>query len=54
MLEQDRVLLEDMQVDAVDHEILYQHDMGLVRLRRYFKQKAEKQLAALEGGPKAA
>lgn len=54
VLEQDRVLLEDMQPDAVKHEILYQHDMGLVRLRRYFKQKAEKQLAALQADSKAA
>ncbi|GAB6853274.1 aromatic ring-hydroxylating oxygenase subunit alpha [Asaia astilbis] len=44
VLEQDRVLIEDYQPGANLREILYQHDMGLVRLRRYFKQKAEKQL----------
>lgn len=54
VLEQDRVLLEDMEADANKHEILYQHDMGLVRLRRYFKQKAEKQLAALKDHSAAA
>jgi phenylpropionate dioxygenase-like ring-hydroxylating dioxygenase large terminal subunit len=48
VLEQDRVMLEDMDPDANKREILYQHDMGLVRLRRYFRQKAVAQLEALE------
>ena len=46
VLEQDRVLLEDMDPEANKREILYQHDMGLVRLRRYFRQKAKAQLEA--------
>ena len=48
VLEQDRVVLEQMEPDARDREILYQHDMGLVRLRRYLKNKARAQLEALE------
>lgn len=46
VLEQDRVLMEDFEPGANQREILYQHDMGLVRLRRYFKQKATEQLEA--------
>jgi phenylpropionate dioxygenase-like ring-hydroxylating dioxygenase large terminal subunit len=34
VLEQDRVLLEVLPPDANQHEHLYQHDMGVVRLRR--------------------
>ena len=48
VLEQDRVVLEVMEPDARDREILYQHDMGLVRLRRYLRNKARAQLEALE------
>ena len=40
VLEQDRVLLESMEADANEHENLYQHDVGLVRLRRLLKQAA--------------
>ncbi|AQS85683.1 MAG: aromatic ring-hydroxylating dioxygenase subunit alpha [Acetobacter aceti] len=47
VLEQDRVLIEDYEPGANQREILYQHDAGLVRLRRYLKQKAEKQLETL-------
>ncbi len=48
VLEQDRVMLEQFEPDANKREILYQHDMGLVRLRRYFRNKAEAQLQAME------
>ena len=34
VLEQDRVMLEDMPDDARYHENLYQHDIGVSRLRR--------------------
>lgn len=46
VLEQDRVMLEDMEPDANQHEHLYQHDIGLVRLRRQLKQLAQQQLEA--------
>lgn len=48
MLEQDRVLLEFMEADANQRENLYQHDLGVVRLRRYLKAKAKEQLALIE------
>ena len=50
VLEQDRVVLEVMEPDAREREILYQHDMGLVRVRRYLKNKANAQLEALAEG----
>ena len=46
VLEQDRLLLEDMAPDANQHEHLYQHDMGVVRLRRQLKKLAAAQLEA--------
>jgi uncharacterized SAM-dependent methyltransferase len=46
VLEQDRALLEQFDPDAWKHEFLYQHDMGVVRLRRYLRNKAEAQLKA--------
>lgn len=47
VLEQDRVMLEQCEPDARDREILYQHDMGLVRLRRRLKGLAQAQIDAL-------
>jgi phenylpropionate dioxygenase-like ring-hydroxylating dioxygenase large terminal subunit len=52
VLEQDRVMMESMEPDAKLKEQLYQHDIGVVRLRRHLKQLAEEQLAAAK--PKAA
>lgn len=46
VLEQDRVAVENMEPDANQHEHLYAHDMGVVRLRRVMRQLAEKQLQA--------
>lgn len=46
VLEQDRVLIENMEPDANQHEQLYQHDLGIVRLRRHLKGLAQAQLAA--------
>jgi phenylpropionate dioxygenase-like ring-hydroxylating dioxygenase large terminal subunit len=46
VLEQDRVVLEQMEPDANQHEMLYQHDMGIVRLRRHMKGLANAQLKA--------
>lgn len=48
VLEQDRVMLEQFEPDAFLRENLYQHDMGVARLRRVFRVKAETQLKALE------
>ncbi len=47
VLEQDRVILELMPADAREKEFLYQHDVGLSRLRRIMKKEAEKQVAQL-------
>ena len=44
VLEQDRVMLEDMELDANQHENLYQHDLGLVRLRRLLRSTAQEQV----------
>jgi phenylpropionate dioxygenase-like ring-hydroxylating dioxygenase large terminal subunit len=46
VLEQDRVMLEQMEPDANQREHLYQHDIGLVRLRRLLKQLASEQVEA--------
>jgi hypothetical protein len=48
VLEQDRVMLAQFEPDANQRENLYQHDMGVARLRRVFRVKAEVQLKALE------
>lgn len=47
VLEQDRLVLEVMDPNARDHELLYDHDMGLARVRRDMKKKAEAQLTEL-------
>ncbi|MDP3519191.1 MAG: aromatic ring-hydroxylating dioxygenase subunit alpha [Hydrogenophaga sp.] len=44
VLEQDRVAMENMEPDANQHEHLYAHDMGIVRLRRHMKKLAQAQL----------
>ena len=44
VLEQDRVVLEQMPFDAKDFENLYQHDLGIVRLRRHLRNLAQEQL----------
>jgi phenylpropionate dioxygenase-like ring-hydroxylating dioxygenase large terminal subunit len=44
VLEQDREMLGAMHPDARDHELLYQHDAGVVRLRRYLSQEARRQI----------
>jgi phenylpropionate dioxygenase-like ring-hydroxylating dioxygenase large terminal subunit len=48
VLEQDRVVLENMAPGARSREFLYQHDTGLARLRRVLQKKAEAQLEALQ------
>jgi phenylpropionate dioxygenase-like ring-hydroxylating dioxygenase large terminal subunit len=49
VLEQDRVMLEAMPRDADQAENLYQHDLGVVRIRRMYRTEAEKQAAGLQG-----
>lgn len=44
VLEQDRIMMEQMEADANERENLYQHDIGLVRLRRHLRRLAEEQL----------
>jgi phenylpropionate dioxygenase-like ring-hydroxylating dioxygenase large terminal subunit len=50
VLEQDRAMLEAMAVDADEAENLYQHDLGVVRLRRFYRNLAEQQAAELTAG----
>lgn len=40
VLEQDRAVLENMAPDPRDREFLYQHDVGLARVRRLLETKA--------------
>jgi phenylpropionate dioxygenase-like ring-hydroxylating dioxygenase large terminal subunit len=44
VLEQDRRMLANYEPEARERELLYSHDMGLMRLRRILKQKAITQL----------
>lgn len=44
VLEQDRMAVEAMEPDANQREFLYQHDMGVVRIRRRWKELASRQL----------
>ena len=46
VLEQDRVMMEQMEPNANQREHLYQHDMGLVRLRRHLRRLADAQIEA--------
>lgn len=48
VLEQDRIVLENMAPNAKDHEFLYQHDVGIARLRRQFKKTAQAQFKQLQ------
>jgi phenylpropionate dioxygenase-like ring-hydroxylating dioxygenase large terminal subunit len=47
VLEQDRAIMEGLEPDADEREILYNHDAGVVRLRRRMMNEARAQLAAL-------
>jgi phenylpropionate dioxygenase-like ring-hydroxylating dioxygenase large terminal subunit len=46
VLEQDRVMLESMELDANQRERLYEHDLGLSRLRTQMQRLALKELQA--------
>ena len=47
-------MMEDMEPDANQREMLYQHDMGIVRLRRHLRQLAQRQIEMLGAGAGAA
>ena len=53
VLEQDRELMDGCGLGLEKHEMLYQHDAGLIRLRRYLAQQARAQLTELRGAGKA-
>ena len=46
VLEQDREMLVNMPPDARKREMLYQHDVGVARIRQALVNKAKAQLAA--------
>lgn len=46
VLEQDRVVLESMAPDARSREALYQHDIGITRVRRILQRRAEAEVQA--------
>ena len=48
VLEQDRVMLENMEPNANQREHLYEHDVGVSRLRRHMQSLAQKQLTATQ------
>ena len=52
VLEQDQFVLESMPDDARNREFLYEHDVGLVRVRRMLEKRALEQAQAL-AAPKA-
>ena len=43
MLEQDQFVLEYMPDDARQREFLYEHDVGLARVRRMLEKRAAEQ-----------
>ncbi len=49
VLEQDHELLENMAPGARSREFLYQHDVGMARVRRMLEMQARAQARALEG-----
>ena len=53
MLEQDREMMNGCGLGLEKFEMLYQHDAGLIRLRRYLAQQARAQLTELRGAGKA-
>ena len=54
VLEQDRMILEDMAPDPRSQEFLYQHDTGLARIRRLLETRAREQVQAAQQGRQAA
>lgn len=52
VLEQDREMLAGCRPGLEKYEMLYQHDAGVIRLRRYLAQVARRQLAELAASPR--
>ena len=52
VLEQDQEILENMAPDARSREFLYQHDVGMARVRRMLEMKAREQARALNAAQK--
>jgi phenylpropionate dioxygenase-like ring-hydroxylating dioxygenase large terminal subunit len=52
VLEQDHELLENMAPEARSREFLYQHDVGMVRIRRMLETQAREQAQALDAAQK--
>lgn len=46
VLEQDRLILENMASDARSREFLYQHDQGMARVRKHLEKRARDQVRA--------
>jgi hypothetical protein len=51
VLEQDHELLEHMAPGARSREFLYQHDVGMARVRRMLEMQAREQARALDESP---
>jgi len=47
VLEQDQIVLETLHPDARNKEFLYEHDVGMARVRRMLEQRARAQAQAL-------
>lgn len=54
VLEQDRIILENLTPNARNREMLYKHDRGLGYLRKVLQQKAKQQLATERAAAQAA
>ncbi|WP_310961328.1 Rieske 2Fe-2S domain-containing protein [Nocardioides terrisoli] len=52
VLEQDRGMLENFAVDADQGEHLYQHDLGVARMRRMYQAAAKEQAEKISQGGK--
>ena len=52
VLEQDREMLDGLKPGLEKYEMLYQHDAGVIRLRRYLAQQARQQLVELQAAGK--
>ena len=52
VLEQDREILAGLRPGLEKFEMLYQHDAGVIRMRRYLAQQARNQLIDLEAAGK--
>jgi hypothetical protein len=52
VLEQDREILSGVRPGLEKFEMLYQHDAGVIRMRRYLAQQVRNQLVNLEAAGK--